>query len=336
MGTDVTWSESNKRWTFPSGAKLSFGHLENEDDKYEYQGSEYHCIGVDELTHLTKTQYEYLFSRLRRRKGSTIPIRMRATSNPGGAGHEWVKQKFMVEAKPGRLFIPAGLIDNPHLDQDEYVKSLGELDPVTRAQLLNGDWSVRNQGNMFRREWYELVDDVKDMEREVRFWDMASTEAKKGKDPDYTVGVKLGVRKNSVYVLDVRRVRLNPGEARALVKQTAQLDGKGCLIYQEQEGGSSGKIVTDTYARDLMGYSFRGIPSTGDKVVRAHPVSASSFNRHIKILNAPWTGDFLSELEQFPGAAHDDQVDAFSGAFNALNTSSEDRFLVMSTGRMNA
>jgi hypothetical protein len=65
---------------------------------------------------------------------------MRAGSNPGGIGHDWVKQRFLVEgATAGRLFVPAKLDDNPHLDRHAYVPSLSELDPITRAQLLAGD-----------------------------------------------------------------------------------------------------------------------------------------------------------------------------------------------------
>lgn len=321
QGTDARWNAEQKRWTFPSGATLSFGHLENEDDKYEYQGSEYHCIGIDELTHLTKTQYEYLFSRLRRRIGSPIPIRMRATSNPGGPGHDWVKQKFLVEKKPDRLFIPAGLVDNPHLDREEYVKSLGELDPVTQAQLLHGDWNIRSQGNFFHREWLELKDGAPKQDRVVRFWDRASTDAEEGEDPDYTVGLKLGIREKDCYILDIRRVRANSGQVEDLMHQTAVLDGIECQVYQEQEGGSSGKALTEHMVSVLRGFHFKGIPSTGSKVTRAQPVSAAAYNQRLKIVNGPWVKDFFDELEMFPDGPHDDQVDALSGAFNALHTS---------------
>ncbi len=114
QGTAAKWSEKNKTWTFPSGATLSFGYLENENDKYRYQSAEFQFIGFDELTQFTETQYLYLFSRLRRLEGSKIPLRMRAASNPGGVGHEWVKQRFIVGDKP---FVPASLDDNPYIDR---------------------------------------------------------------------------------------------------------------------------------------------------------------------------------------------------------------------------
>ena len=65
-GTDARWNEIQHAWTFPSGAKLQFGYLEAETDKYRYQGAEFQGIFPDELTQFTETQYTYLFSRLRR------------------------------------------------------------------------------------------------------------------------------------------------------------------------------------------------------------------------------------------------------------------------------
>jgi hypothetical protein len=62
-GTAAHWSAETKTWRFPSGATVTFGHLDNEGDKYNYQSSEFQFVGFDEVTQFTKTQYEYLFSR---------------------------------------------------------------------------------------------------------------------------------------------------------------------------------------------------------------------------------------------------------------------------------
>lgn len=156
------WNEQKKQWRFPSGAVVAFGYLENESDIYQYQGAEYQFIGFDELTQFTERQYTYLFSRLRRLSGQEIPLRMRSASNPGGIGAEWVQQRFIPDnwipehgrdlaliEKDGRAFVPAKLVDNPYLDQAAYEESLAELDDVTRAQLLEGDWQIRMRGNIY-------------------------------------------------------------------------------------------------------------------------------------------------------------------------------------------
>lgn len=169
--TGASWNEQKKTWTFPSGARIAFGYLETENDKFQYQGAEYQFIGFDELTQFSQSQYTYLFSRLRRLKDSSIPIRMRSASNPGGVGAYWVRDRFVpkdftpddaveervwkiedVDEESGnpieRYFVPARLDDNPHLDQAEYELSLQELDPVTRAQLRRGDWQITTRGDI--------------------------------------------------------------------------------------------------------------------------------------------------------------------------------------------
>lgn len=168
--TTARWNEQRKMWTFPSGARLSFGYLENENDKYNYQSAEFQFIGFDELTHFRESQYTYMFSRLRRLKDARVPIRMRGGSNPGGEGGAWVKARFIPDSftpemandervfwKEGtdsegnsfrRAFVPARLDDNPHLDQAEYEESLTELDSVTRLQLRRGDWQITVSGDI--------------------------------------------------------------------------------------------------------------------------------------------------------------------------------------------
>lgn len=145
---EVHWNDDDKTWTFPSGATLTFGYVERDDDVYRYQGSEYQFIGWDELTQFAPFPYEYLFSRVRRRKDSPIPIRVRAASNPGGVGHGWVLKRFPIKPdetpaeKAGRVFIPAKVYDNPGLDVAEYARTLSYLPDILRQQLLDGDWGV--------------------------------------------------------------------------------------------------------------------------------------------------------------------------------------------------
>jgi hypothetical protein len=157
-----------KQWRFPSGATLQFGYLDNDNDRFRYQGSELAFIGVDELTQMTEVQYTYLLSRLRRHASSEVPLRMRATSNPGGIGHEWVKRRFIDEPGKDRLFIPAKLDDNPHIDRDEYRKALANLDSTTRMQLLEGIWVQDTTGLVYKyddtRNGIDAVPDFDGME----------------------------------------------------------------------------------------------------------------------------------------------------------------------------
>lgn len=158
----VEWSAANKRFTFacPGGGQstITFGYVERDDDVYQYQGAEYQFIGIDELTQHREWVYRYLFSRLRKPAAGPlagVPLRMRGFTNPGGRGHEFVKRRFIdpQTRDPAAVFVAARLADNPSLDAEQYAGTLNYLDPITRAQLLAGDWDAV-EGGRFRREWF--------------------------------------------------------------------------------------------------------------------------------------------------------------------------------------
>lgn len=320
-GTEASYSETRKRWRFPSGATLSFGALQLERDKYDHQGAAYDFIGWDELTHFTQTQYRYLFSRLRRKSASRIPPRVRATSNPGGPGHAWVKERFIDGGEPGALFVPAKLADNPHLDREQYRRMLHKLDPVTRQQLLDGDWDVRPAGGIFKREWFEIVDSwPEDASRRVRFWDLAATVEKDGTDPDWSVGTVCAKARGAYFIGGVDRFRGSPQTVMGRIRSNAQADGRATEIVVEQEPGSSGKMAVSNIISELAGFTVRGKRATGSKLERARPFSSQCEAGNVKLVRGPWLQQWFDELEAFPNVSHDDQVDSASGAFGELCT----------------
>lgn len=330
---EVRWSEKEKRYEFPSGASLSFGYLESANDCYRYQGAEFQYIGMDEVTHIDPANYRYLFSRLRKPKSLQVPLRFRATANPGGAFGEYYYQRFFVEGKEkGRIFIGAGLDDNPYLDAEAYKESLEELDPIERERLLNGNWEIKASGDMFNRHWFQIVpaSEVPSGAQYVRHWDMAATDPKKRKDrknkrePDWTVGFKLAMYQGMYWIVDIIREQKTPHDIEQIIKCTAREDGFTCAIRMEQEPGSSGVAVIDHYARDILqGYNFLGVPSTGSKVERARNASAAAQGGRVFMThNCRNMLPFLDECDLFPYGIHDDTVDGFSGAFNYFRPSS--------------
>lgn len=170
---EALWREKDKEWRFPSGARLWMTYLERDDDVMRYHGQAFTYIGIDELTqYATPFAWNFMRSRLRDASG-TLPLYMRATSNPGGPGHGWVKRMFVDPApagrafwatdietgetlrypkdhsnKPGeplfkRRFIPARVSDNPYIWADgNYEANLMSLPEAQRKQLLEGDWSI--------------------------------------------------------------------------------------------------------------------------------------------------------------------------------------------------
>lgn len=151
------------RWRSGMNGLLDFGHIKNDKDIYNYKSAAYNYIGFDELTEFQYNMYSYLFSRLRT-TDPTIKSVMRAASNPGGVGHGWVKERFIKNKTPNKIykevmtlpngkafelsraFIPATVYDNPSLaDNDpKYMRRLMELPELERKALLEGCWDVES------------------------------------------------------------------------------------------------------------------------------------------------------------------------------------------------
>jgi predicted phage terminase large subunit-like protein len=327
-GTDARWNGQDHKWTFPSGATLTFGYCESANDVYRYQGAALAYVGWDELTQFPEQPYRYLFSRLRKRADLPVPLRVRAGFNPGGIGHDWVRARFIDGQTVDRRFVPAKLEDNPHLDREEYERSLDLLDPVTKAQLRHSDWDVRPEGNLFKREWFsgKVEDAPPAMRRRVRFWDLAATEAAPGKDPDYTASVLMGLdTTGGFWVLDATEFRATPADVEARVAAQASIDGRAVEIHMEQEPGASGKSMIDHYARTVLpGYDFHGVKSTGDKITRAKPFSAACQNGLVRLVRGTWVGRWIDNLTSFGLAGvHDDMADASAGAHHQLTDKDE-------------
>lgn len=157
----ATFNETDKEWTFPNGARLVFAYLERDDDADNYQGHSYTRVYVEEIGNFpSPTPIMKLMATLR--SGAGVPCGFRATGNPGGAGHQWVKARYIDPAPGGwkvitstftnpftgeiitkeRVYIPSRLSDNQYLGAD-YVANLhlsGNAELV-RAWLM-GDWNV--------------------------------------------------------------------------------------------------------------------------------------------------------------------------------------------------
>ena len=159
------WSEARHMWRFPSGAKIYFGAMQHTNDRFKYQGRAYDYIAFDELTHFTQDEYLYLLSR-NRASGPGTRVYLRASANPGGIGHGWVKARFLTPAPPmqtiwedvqvrtpdgavhtarrSRIFVPSTVFDNQILLQNDpaYAARMAALPDAARRALLYGDWDA--------------------------------------------------------------------------------------------------------------------------------------------------------------------------------------------------
>jgi predicted phage terminase large subunit-like protein len=324
-GTDAAWNGMDNCYRFPAGASVSFGSLEDAMAHLKYKGGEYQFIGFDEAGDIPAEQLQFLTTRLRRPADMRVPERVRYTSNPGGISHDYLKDLFLDHPIPGRrVYLPSRLADNPYLEQEEYLRRLGELDPITRERLINGDWSVRKSGMLFKREWFKFVDAAPAMiVRKVRSWDLAASESDTAK---YTAGILMGVnRSDEVYVLDATQFKLTPGRRDDRIVAIANEDGKNIPIICEQEGGSGGTAQVDNLAARLMGWAIRGdSPSgKGDKFTRAGAFSSYAERGRVYLVRGEWNRAYLDHLEAVDPSRdakrqYLDLMDASSAAFNWL------------------
>lgn len=182
----IKWSERKSQWTSPRGGRLWMSYLDKDMDVTRYQGQAFNWIGFDELTQWPSPfAWDYMRGRLRSASSMELGLYMRATTNPGGSGHSWVKKMFIDPApynkpfwatnietgeeikypaghsKAGqslfkRRFIPASLFDNPYLaESGDYEAMLLSLPEHLRKQLLEGNWDV-NEGAAFP-EWNRAI-----------------------------------------------------------------------------------------------------------------------------------------------------------------------------------
>lgn len=360
-------------WRFPSGAGVSFAHLEHDKTVLNYQGAQIPLIGFDELTHFSAKQFWYMLSRNRSMCG--VRPYVRATCNPDADSWVaefiawWINQETglpiperagvlrwfvrigdkiqwadnpqdlaefrapdehgnMVPIPPKSVtFVPAKLTDNPALMAADpgYLANLMALPTVERERLLGGNWKIRPAAGLyFQRSWCEVVDAVPAGVRYVRGWDLASTPKTEANDPDATSGTKIGEMPDGRFIVaDSVNVFEGPFGVRSTLKNTASQDGAGVQISIPQDPGQAGKDQRQSIAKDLVGFDVRFSPETGDKTVRFSPFSAQARAGNVLVLRGAWNERWFTQLEGFPEAGHDDDVDSTSRAFNALTGKAE-------------
>ena len=178
------YNATEKRWTFPSGGVVLFGHMQHENDMFSYQGRPFDFAGFDELTHFLESQYTYIKNSRMRPTEEGTRVYVRDTANPGGVGNAWVKQRFISPAPPmttlweyqdvtfpdgsvhstkrDRLFVPATVFDNPALLKNfpGYIDSLAGLPEAERNALLYGDWD--SYAGQYFHNWKNIKEHYKD------------------------------------------------------------------------------------------------------------------------------------------------------------------------------
>jgi len=146
--------------SFANGSRIIAGHFQNEKDIDAYLGLEYDVIGIEEATTLSSRKHQDITTCCRTSKPNWRP-RIYSTSNPGGVGHAWYRQKFVVPFVEKResetRFVPARVMDN-RFTNAEYVKVLSNLTGWQKRAWFEGDWDIAAGQffTTFRREVHAI------------------------------------------------------------------------------------------------------------------------------------------------------------------------------------
>lgn len=202
------------------------------------------------------------------------------------------------------------------------------IDTLRRIEQTMGSYSfsalyqqnpVPAEGGIFKRAWFHPVDSLPRIVHTVRYWDLAMSEKTTA---DYTVGVKLGQGEDGhFYIMDVARFQKEWGDVVPEIARVCMEDGANVVIGIEEAGFMSRAVQELNSDPRLHGYALFGYPVDKDKVTRALPFAARLSAGNVSILNTHWTQDYLDEMCSFPNGAHDDCVDASSGAWAMIGDS---------------
>ena len=208
-------------------------------------------------------------------------------------------------------------------------KTLGEYS----FSALYQQKPVPAEGGIFKRAWLNAVQTLPEIVHSVRYWDTAMSSRTTA---DYTVGVKLGQGVDGhYYVMDVARFQKEWGDVVPAIAEVILKDGVTVQQGIEEVAFMSRAITELNQDYRLHNFSIFGYAVDKDKVTRALPFAARASAGNVSVLNSHWTDEYLDEMCSFPNGAHDDQVDASSGAWamigsgmvdGALNYANEDTF----------
>ena len=196
-----------------------------------------------------------------------------------------------------------------------------EMGPYAAAGQLQQRPAPR-EGGLFERRWFKIekAAPAEVLLNCVRRWDFAATIPDHvGADPDWTVGIKMGRdAMGRFWILDMQRFQETPAKVEQAVKAMAYQDGTGCTIGIPEDPGQAGKYQVQYMVGRLAPYTVRPERETGSKESRAEPFSAQCEVGNVILVDGPWVEKFLTEITAFPNGAHDDVVDAATGAFRML------------------
>lgn len=265
-----------------------------------------------------------IMQRLHQNDPSALMLRK---SKEGGVPVRLIKFPAEVKGDPEKIVRPKkyaknyinGLLDRFRLKR----KTLRQMRVDLGEYAYSGQMLQRPVplgGGMFKVDRIHMEQAAPKLSEFVeitRFWDKAATRD----GGAYTAGVKMGKdTQGRFWWLGVVRGQWESGARENMLVSTAASDGYRPIVGLEQEPGSGGKESAEASAKRLAGkgYRVRIERPTGDKALRADPLSVQVNLGNAYMVAGPWNAALKEELQFFPLSTYKDQVDASSGAYLIL------------------
>jgi predicted phage terminase large subunit-like protein len=329
-------------WHGPDGSVLTLAYLANDNDAENYQGWNLSFVAVDEAGNFPKPEPIDKLRATLRAKGCDHQFML--TANPGGPGHNWLKERYVAPARPmtpfrarfevnaegggvevlesERVFIPARLKDNPHVNTPEYRAALAASGPAWLVKAwLEGDWDVQPAGGVFEVDKINFGDPPR-IDWVGQGWDTAYTEDTRNDESACVTGGRDAAKR--FWITDLWHGHLNTGQLPRKLIELRKAHGARTVIC---EGGPAGRAI-EPHVMDLMRHGDAGLfrfdlcTHVGDKIAKNGAFSAAVNAGMVWVpKGAAWWPYLRDQLLTFDGkdGKRDDCVDAGGVFFRELD-----------------
>jgi len=277
------------------------------DNPDRLRGPNLGWVWMDESAMMSEETWLIAIGRLRQSPGQAW-----MTSTPRGTRH-WLFDLV----KKAHVSVTNATSASNFFNPEDFVSSVSTVGSADwQRQELLGEF-VEPGGTLFKRHWFTSIEEMPKGEGlSVRAWDTAATSG----GGDHSVGLRMHKIDQKYYIDSVIRGQWGPDELDTIQRQTAEADGQDVTVILEREPGSAGKRINQYTRLALADYHVVEESHTGGKYSRAMPSAKETARGNVVLVKGNWITSFLDEVADFNGedGQTDDQVDAFSLAFNYL------------------